>query len=237
MIYFSKRAPFFTSHSGIFFMEPQENVQPVEEQQKVEEKVDEKPKEKKQRKKAEPKKKEEKKKDAKKDKKKIESKKKDDKKETKKSDKKETKKSEKKETKKSEKKETKKKVKKESKKSKFSMFAQFVAEAIKTNMTEESQFVSYEKIKRYTFDYLETAMPMMIPHQIRLAIDKLVVKGLLKKKKDSYAFKSKAEGDFIPEKVPTRKLQKRETKEEPEEEVKAPGTFITQTGRVSKKLL
>ena len=148
------------------------------------------------------------------------------------------------------KKEAPKKEKKEKKKTektevvkvpaKFTKFQNFVAEAIKALSTEDKQWVSYARIKKYLYDFMETGMPQMIKTQTRHALSELTRFKLLKQKKDSYSFTSKGKEKICPEKVPSRKKIRQDppakSSKQPEE-LPPPKEYVSWNGRTCRSVV
>lgn len=118
-------------------------------------------------------------------------------------------------------------------------YEKWILEAIVSLSTEDKPYVSYEKIKNYLFTYMDGTIAGTIPYQTRKTLDKLHEKGLIKKKKESYALR------VAGKKVAPTTIEKR--KKVPEREIKPKRQqmvayepvetkeFITFTGRVSKQ--
>ena len=137
------------------------------------------------------------------------------------------------ETKKVVKKTTKPKVQKKETNAKFTEFQLLVLEAIAANANEEHAYVSKFKIKDFVLDYKETPPPAL-NHLILTALQKLHAKGILKLKKESYAFTTKGKA-FEPQKPRKAKVHPKVT--EPEPEAPQQTEIKTGSGRISKSVI
>jgi hypothetical protein len=112
----------------------------------------------------------------------------------------------------------------------------WVAEAIQQFRTPEKEFVSFAKIKQYLLDYLDR-QPSNIGRLAKQTLLQLLADGLVKVKKDSYAFKKAGLEQLAPATVPDRKKIVREEKVKAEKVVRAAPAkvpWILQTGRTSR---
>ena len=124
-------------------------------------------------------------------------------------------------------------------KSGLTTYEEYVFEAISAKATEDKEWVGFNTISGYIHQYIEEVKPGSIARYARSAADKLYEREILKKKKDSYAIAKK--GKKIDLSFPKRKTvrtpsvkgEKRLATEEKTDEY----LTVTQSGRVSKKLI
>ena len=106
------------------------------------------------------------------------------------------------------------------------------AEAIASNATEESPFVSSTKILEYIVKYIDTRAPTH--ENVKSLLRELVSKKLLQQRKSSVAFTKKGEEKLKPKSIPKRKENVPEPEEEPVEEKKP--DVVTGSGRISRQV-
>jgi hypothetical protein len=115
-------------------------------------------------------------------------------------------------------------------------FETYAIEAVTVFATEEKPYVSASKIRQYLVDYDDTAVPL-IRRNTKRALDILVVKKILKAKKDSYAFTTKGKA-LAPAKVQARKKVVRVVKPAPSKaELPPTKVTITLSGRATRPIV
>jgi hypothetical protein len=120
--------------------------------------------------------------------------------------------------------------------SEFTKFETLALEAITLSATDEKPYVSGTKVRQYALDYEGKAQAAQIPRYAKNALLSLLIKKIVKAKKDSYALTSKGK-EVAPEKVQKRSKVVRVAKaaaksKKAVEPVKKPVT--TTSGRTSR---
>jgi hypothetical protein len=82
-------------------------------------------------------------------------------------------------------------------------FTDYVIEAIQSLQTEDRKYIGLPSIQNYIFSYIEAANPSTINRSSKAAVEKLIAKKVLKRKRDSVAFSSAA-GDLATAAPPRR---------------------------------
>ncbi|OHT06151.1 hypothetical protein TRFO_25946 [Tritrichomonas foetus] len=134
------------------------------------------------------------------------------------------------------KKTTTKKVEKKSSESKTSLssYEKYVIEAIQAQQTEDKKWVGMNSISTYIKTYFSEVKVGSVAKHARAAAEKLQDKGVLKAKKNSFAFAAKG-AKYADKKVETKDPVRDLSKKPVEKEEKFNQVVIQRSGRVSVK--
>lgn len=113
----------------------------------------------------------------------------------------------------------------------------WVIEAIQVQRSDDKQWVSKGKIKKYIYEYIEEAKAGQISRLVKIAVQKLTENKVLKQKKDSFAIAKKGQ-KYLKESTPSRKLvRKTPEKVVVEEDKPSVEIKITNSGRLVRQLV